>query len=190
MDDSQLRHLLQARHPASFGWALCCCRRDRDQAEEVLQRAYLKVLSGAARYDDQGAFTTWLFAVIRRTAQDERRRRWLWALRLLTYGRQQPEPSSPPLDRDLDQDVLRQKFAAALHTLARRQREVLHLVFYQELSLAEAARVMGVSVGSARQHYDRGKAALRRRLSSLKDLQEYVNHEPPPGRSALSDAVL
>jgi RNA polymerase sigma-70 factor (ECF subfamily) len=41
-----------------------------------------------------------------------------------------------------------------------RQQDVLHLVFYQGLTVEEAAHVMAVSVGAARTHYARGKARL------------------------------
>ena len=51
-----------------------------------------------------------------------------------------------------------------LSRLPARQAEVLHLVFYQDLSLAGAAEIMGVSLGSARTHYERGKARLRELL--------------------------
>jgi RNA polymerase sigma-70 factor (ECF subfamily) len=34
-------------------------------------------------------------------------------------------------------------------------------VFYQEMSIAAAAEVLGVSLGTARTHYERGKARLR-----------------------------
>lgn len=53
---------------------------------------------------------------------------------------------------------------AALRTPSARQREVLHLVFYQGLTIADAARVLGVSIGTARTHYERAKRQLRRLL--------------------------
>ena len=189
MDDSTMRHELEALHPLSFGWALCCCRHDPHRAADALQKAYLKVLAGTARFDGRGSFKTWLFAVIRLTALDEHRRHWLGTLRLLAYGRQQPAPEPEPADEALDRAALQPLFRAALAQLAPRQRELLHLVFYQDLSLAQAAQVMGVSVGTARQHYERGKTGLRRQLKDFPAFQE-LDHDPPPGPSALPNPVL
>ncbi|MGH8703005.1 MAG: hypothetical protein ACREVR_17765, partial [Burkholderiales bacterium] len=46
----ELRRELAARHHDAFAWALNCCRRNRTEAEEVLQATYLKVLEGRARF--------------------------------------------------------------------------------------------------------------------------------------------
>src|SRR5712664_1831260 len=81
MDLSELKAELEKLHGASFGWALSCCRRDRAEAEEVLQTVYLKILEGKARYRGESNLKTWLFAVIRKTAITEHRKRLLRILR-------------------------------------------------------------------------------------------------------------
>ena len=164
MTDSELRAALETHHSESYGWALSCCARSSVEAEVVLQTVYLKALMGKARYDGKASFKTWLFAVIRRTAADERRRQML---RHLLLDRHQVRPSPVAAERP-DEMVyraeLRRLVREALTQLPRRQREVLQLVFYHDLSLAEAAQVMNVSLGSARTHYERGKKQLRRQM--------------------------
>jgi RNA polymerase sigma-70 factor (ECF subfamily) len=56
------------------------------------------------------------------------------------------------------------RLADAVGRLSTRQGQVLHLVFYQDMTIEEAAAVMGTSVGTARTHYERGKKRLRRIL--------------------------
>ena len=103
MEDSELRALLEMNHQASYGWALGCCARDPAEAESVLQAVYLKVLEGRARFEGRSSFKTWLFAVIRKTALDERRRNMLRGLRLLRFGQaamfRAPEESPRSTDR-------------------------------------------------------------------------------------------
>lgn len=165
MDERELRALLEEHHPASWGWARFCARHDGVEAQDVLQTAYLKVLDGRARFEGRSAFRTWLFAVIRRTAADERRRGWFRRLGLGGDGRERDRGAAPAgQEALLERSETAQAFREALAGLPRRQQEILHLTFYQDLSLQEAAAVAGVSLGSARTHYDRGKKSLRRRL--------------------------
>ncbi len=60
------------------------------------------------------------------------------------------------------------RLRGALADLPTRQREVLHLVFYEELTIAAAAELLGIGVGTARTHYERGKAALRLTLGGTR----------------------
>ena len=127
-----------------------------------MQSAYLKVVDGRASYSGQSEFRGFLFGVIRRTALEEHRRgllRRTLSLGLIT----EPAIEHGGLDPIVRTETTA-RLVAALTQLAPRQREVLHLVFYQELSIAEAADVMSVSLGSARVHYERGKARLRQLL--------------------------
>lgn len=169
MQDEELRDRLEAHHQDSHGWALACCRGDREEAEDVLQASYLKVLSGKARFSERSSFRTWLFGVIRLTAADHRRRH---AVRRVFLDRWNRDPALPPsasadsgdADAGLDGERLAARLRQAMDTLPRRQQEVLQLVFYHDQSLSEAAAVMGVSLGSARTHYHRGKEKLRQQL--------------------------
>ena len=158
---------LEALHARSFGWALACCDRDHDQASEVLQMAYVKVLEGTARFGGRSSFKMFLFGVIRKTAIEQRRRRWLDAGRLSRWAAARtPDADVADPEHAASAGESTRELRAALARLSRRQRELLHLVFYQDLTVEEAAGVLAISVGSARRHYDRGKARLRLLLAS------------------------
>lgn len=178
MNNYELRGELEKHHRESYGWALSCCARDPAEAENVLQSVYLKALEGKARFDGRASFKTWLFAVIRRTAIDERRRQWLRRFRMDRYGESVDRAvcgESP--DEAIYRSEISALFRRALAKLAQRQREVLQLVFYHDLSLAEAAEVMGVSLGSARTHYQRGKQRLRRLMEGVEISDEAGRRE-------------
>jgi RNA polymerase sigma-70 factor (ECF subfamily) len=168
MDESELRKSLAALHSASFAWAVTCCR-DRELAEDVLQSVYVKLLDGRAPFQGRSSFQTWLFAVIRNVALDVRRKNW-WSrvLRLefeslVTAAGGRPDDSNRELEHEDEQSQIR----AALDSLPVRQRQVAHLVFYESLTVGEAAEAMGVTVGTARQHYARAKQALKTNLKHL-----------------------
>ena len=165
MNNAELHHQLEACHAQGHQWALHCCERDRVEADDVLQTAYLKVLDGRARFDGRSSFVTWLFAVIWRTAADERRRR---AVRLARHAPVHDEAllasDEPGAAEATERAERRVAIERAMARLPRRQREVLLLVFYHERTVEEAADVIGIGIGSARTHYARGKQRLRELL--------------------------
>jgi RNA polymerase sigma-70 factor (ECF subfamily) len=100
--------------------------------------------------------------VIRKTAAEGRRRRFVQRLALARREQAEPAPASPPgPEQAAYRAEVRTAFRVLVAGLPRRQSEVLQLVFYHDLSLSEAAAVMAVSLGSARTHYERGKRRLR-----------------------------
>lgn len=170
----RLAQELESLHDASFSWALGCCGGRYAEAEDVLQTVYLKILEGKARWRGASSWKTWLFAVIRRTAAQQRRRR-AWRTVLLDrwqggWSRPRPQPD-PESEADRSQRNLR--IRRALGSLSEKQRQVLELVFYHDLSLREAAEVMGLRSGTARTHYQRGKMALRFRWGEENDHGAY-----------------
>jgi RNA polymerase sigma-70 factor (ECF subfamily) len=167
MDLSDLKDCVERHHSESYVWALCCCSHNPTEAEEVLQIVYVKLLDGRARFRGESSFRTWLFSVIRKTAQEERRRALLRSMALLRLAAVTSAARTSHPDDTVYRSETGALFRKALSSLARRQREVIELVFYHELTLAEAAAVMGVSIGAARRHYDRAKKQFRRILEDL-----------------------
>jgi RNA polymerase sigma-70 factor (ECF subfamily) len=166
MRQADIQGELERMHAASFGWALWCCEHRRDEAEDVLQTAYLKMLDGTARFDGGSSLRTFFFGVIRRTAWERRRRRWLREKLLgRWYTRRPAAVSDPDPEAAAGLSQSSQELLRALAALPVRQREVLHLVFYQDLTVEEAARILKVSLGTARTHFGRGKSRLREILS-------------------------
>lgn len=158
---------LEAFHDSSFGWALACCGWNRQEAEDALQTAYLKAIEGRARFNGHASVKTWFFGVVKRTAAEQRRGR---RVRDIAFGRWlskgQPIELRPSPEGLSSQAEEQRRLRELLAQLSPRQRDVLQLVFYHELTVEEAADVLHLGVGTARTHYERGKARLRELLAA------------------------
>jgi RNA polymerase sigma factor (sigma-70 family) len=150
---------LEALHHAAYSWALTRCGRRRAEAADVLQAAYARILDGSAQFDGRSALKTFLFGVVDRIAREERRReriraalRGQFSAAFVPSEIDQPSNITPNSDTD--------RVRIALLALSARQRDVLELVFYRDCTIEEAAAIIGIKVGTARTHYERGKRAM------------------------------
>ena len=149
---------LEAIHGQVYGWALSRCDFDTAAAEDLMQQAYVEVLSGKARFNNKSSLKTFVFAVVQNLA-NSRFRRIASRMRLLRQHAQSLEAAVVDAVEADDDSIW-----PAVQALPHRQRDVIELVFCRDLTVEEASRVMGVSVGTARVHYDRAKKSLRARL--------------------------
>ena len=162
MDADLFRAQIEELHGDSFVWALRCCRQDRDLAQEALQIVYLKILERKAIFKGKSTFKTWLFSVIRHTIFEMKRRsrnRIKWK-----EGYMQEMANGAALSPSVDYRIY--KFRQKIAKLPLRQQQVLDLHFYHNMTLQEIADVLGIGVGSVRQHFGRGKRKLKLLLST------------------------
>ncbi len=155
---------LEALHDQTYGWALSRCGYDHAAAEDLVQQAYVELLSGSARFEQKSSLKTFVFSVVQNLARG-RFRRLAARLRLVTSQKALAE--NPVTEVELPRD--NQGVWGAVKALPERQRDIIELVFCRDLTIEEAAAVMGVTVGTGRQHYDRAKKALRARLQHALD---------------------
>lgn len=159
------RFELAALHEALFGWSLTRCGFDHAAAEDLMQQAYVEVLSGRARFDNKSSLKTFLFGVVQMLARS-RYRRLASRLRLVRAAHAPPHAEQDVAE--IFDDGRSAAIWGAVGELPARQRDMTELVFCRELTIEEASRVMGVSIGSGRVHYDRAKKALKSALADLR----------------------
>jgi len=155
------RAALEALHPDLYGWALSRCDYDPAIAEDLVQQAYVELLSGSARFNGRSTLKTFVFGVVQNLARS-RFRRLVTRLRLVRRYLPAEEPVTN--ERESDAAVWR-----AVRGLPARQRDIIELVFCRDLTVEQASQVMGISVGAGRVHYDRAKKALHARLLDWTD---------------------
>ncbi len=83
------------------------------------------------------------------------------AVVLRQAAREAPPPVAPGADEPSLALARRDAVLRALRELPIRQREVLALRYYLDLSEAEIAETLGISRGAVKSHASRGSAALR-----------------------------
>ena len=159
------RKALEALHSQLFGWALSRCGYDDAVAEDLMQQAYVEVLSGRARFDNKSSLKTFVFGIVQNLARSQFRQLAVRLRLIRTYtnpdechhgGTDEPDRSE------------QQMIWKAVESLPQRQRDITELVFCRDMTIEEAAQVMGVTVGTGRVHYDRAKKSLAGKLAELK----------------------
>lgn len=154
------RSALEAMHGQVFGWALSRCNYEQAVAEDLVQQAYVELLTGKARFDGASSLKTFVFAVVQNLARNRYRRA---ASRLRLAGALHAEATdavTQPVEPGDEGGIW-----DAVQRLPQRQRDIMELVFCRDMTIEEASRVMGVSTGTGRVHYDRAKKTLRGKLA-------------------------
>ncbi|MEO3780661.1 SigE family RNA polymerase sigma factor [Micromonospora sp. B11E3] len=82
-----------------------------------------------------------------------------WWRRRLPVERLESQPAERPGDDHSDATALRLSLTAALRQLTPRQRAVIVLRFYEDLTEAQVAEVLGCSVGTVKRHHPMGDLA-------------------------------
>ena len=153
------RSALEAMHGQVFGWALSRCNFEQMVAEDLVQQAYMELLTGKARFDGESSLKTFVFAVVQNLARSRFRR----VTSRLRLARQAVLPDDAGIVYPVEPGE-HEVLWKAVQALPQRQRDIVELVFCRDMTIEAASRVMGVSTGTGRVHYDRAKKALKETL--------------------------
>ena len=128
--------------------------RDVGTAEEVVQDAFVAVHGRWSRLRDPDRALAYLRQAVVNRSRSALRHRAVVARHAVTARPADSPDLTPETDR-------RAAVLNALRALPDRQREVLALRYYLDLSEAEIAETLGISRGAVKSHASRGAATLR-----------------------------
>jgi RNA polymerase sigma-70 factor (ECF subfamily) len=160
-DRDALRVLIERHEPVLRAYVTA--RIGANDADDVLAETFAAAWRSAARFD-AGAESArpWLFGIASRLLRRQRSREAHWqraaAAASITAPEEAPDPTAGLVDPAL---------RAALASLRTGEREVLLLVALADLTVADAARALGIREGTARVRLHRARRRLSAELGDL-----------------------
>ncbi|GAA4948821.1 hypothetical protein GCM10023238_13940 [Streptomyces heliomycini] len=129
---------------------------DTASCEDVVQEAFIRVHSARKRVRDPEKTLAYLRQTVVNLSRSALRRRIL-GLKLLS----KPMPDMASAEEGAYDQLERDSLIKAMKNLQRRQREVLVLRYFADMTEAQVAETLGISLGSVKAYGSRGIAALR-----------------------------
>lgn len=194
LDDEELLRRFNAGDAAAFEVLLQRYRRplynfifrsvrDREQAEDLLQDVFLRVVQRSAEFKGESKFGTWLYTIARNLCIDTSRKMVFRRHRSLDAparaGGEEDGPAmvdrvssgGPGVDRDAISGRLQNEIAAAVEALPDEQREVFLMREVSNLPFKEIAAIVGVPENTVK---SRMRYALERLQEALSEYEDYV----------------
>ncbi|MEU6012920.1 SigE family RNA polymerase sigma factor [Streptomyces sp. NPDC047515] len=154
-DDAALHAFVEGRRTALFRSAYLLCG-DRHEAEDLVQATLVKVVLGGRRHGRLDNIEAYARKTLVNTFIATRRRFWR---REHAYG-ELPDRAGHAPDTDTGLAV-----RAALARLTDKQRAVLVLRYWEDLSVEATAGLLGMRESTVKSHAARGLAALRAEMA-------------------------
>ncbi len=161
----------------------------RDDAMELCQETFLKVFRSRESYDPSQPFLPWFHRILRNTCFSFlRKHRRIHKRSLTSIGADGEEidfeivDPGPDPSAGVEQEERRMLFQQAMGQLSARDREIIALRHFQELSYKEIAQTLGIPEGTVMSRLFHARRRLRETLAPLLD-------DDVAGRGAGSDGV-
>jgi RNA polymerase sigma-70 factor (ECF subfamily) len=172
-DEAALRHVITANNQRLFraAWSIL---RNRWDAEEAVQAAYLKAFDRIGDFAGRSALSTWLTRIVinealGRLRSNKRRRVHLAAegvpvLETYREALMRGSETAPP-DAALAREQLRQLLERSIAALPDTFRAVFVLREVEGMSVEETAEALGIPAGTVKTRFHRARQRLQQALA-------------------------
>lgn len=152
MEPAPLEKLYEARYPV-FCRVAAGITGDRESGRDAVQEAFVTAVRKRRSFRGDGTLEGWVWRIVVNTARSHHRRD---ATRLRAESQLVQSENGRPPTRDLP-----------LHLLTERQREILFLHYFADLSYEEIAAALSIAGGTVGATLNAAKATLRKALTEV-----------------------
>jgi RNA polymerase sigma-70 factor (ECF subfamily) len=147
---------------------------NEQEALDLLQEIYIKLYKNINKYDDKYPFHPWIRRVAVNTCLNEKRKNTLTCIPLDSgnedYSLEEQLASMDDTQQEVEGSEMAQIIKQHINTLPEKQRMVVILRYYEDLSYEEISELMKIPLGTVKTDLYRAKNALKDRLYQAVDL--------------------
>lgn len=168
-----LNQLIELHSPGIYRFVYRLVRNEQD-ARDITQEVFLRMLRNFHRYDPSYRFETWLYRIARNLCFDRGRKKQRW--KFAFWSRNEDDTLQNPIDQLTDQnpDALNttmakeegQQVESAIQRLKPAYKEILVLYHFEELSYQEIANVLDIPMGTVMNRLFRARKALKKIMTT------------------------
>ena len=143
----------------SYRWVM-----HQQDAEDIVQDAFLKLWNGKARWkaNKKARFTTWFYRILYNQAMD--------MLRARKRSRSDILDDIPSLDKNAEEQEIfgqqQRELRKVISELPDNQRIAVNLFYFEDLSQKHIANMMGISLKALESQLSRARVTLRERMAN------------------------
>lgn len=172
-DRDLFRHLVERYQPMVFRTCMGFLH-NRDDAEDLTQEIFISAYQSLGKFKGDASFSTWMYRISVNASLNKVRKssKNSFFQQLESVFSSEKKRDLPISDNENPEDILirnehREWVTKALNSLPESQRTAIVLSNYDDLSQKEIAEIINTTEGAVEALLQRGKANLRKKLSSL-----------------------
>ncbi len=183
--DNASELLIRRYQEKAYAIAWSMCGRDPEEAKDIVQDTFVKVLRNISKFQGKSSFYTWFYRILLNTCLDRRRRQSVWKKIFSPWNPKQEkdEDSDSSLEEAPDMsenaDPLKmlsgkefgKEVQKVLDCLSEKQRTAFQLKVFHEMSIPEIAEVMNTAQGTVKSHLFRATRYLQEQLKEWRDMR-------------------
>jgi len=168
-DPTAFASIVREHQRPLFFHCLRMVRRDEEIARDMVQRVFLQAWAKRESFRGDASLRTWLLRIATNLTLNELRRAW-------RHREQVPEPGPDGEQRELgavpaasfehlETARQREQLAGAVQTLPPRQRAVVLLRLYEDLTFPEIREILETTANNPNEHFHHGTKSIKRQLA-------------------------